>query len=114
MPSDDPVSWLLIEKGWTVLSADGEEVGRVFEVTGDDRDDIFDGLAFRPHSLGQARYVPAEQVGSITQDTVTLKLSKEEVERLGDFHEPPVQEQILPQGASLGRRIGSWLRGQRR
>jgi hypothetical protein len=114
VPSSDPVSWLLIERGWTVLSADGQEVGRVSEVTGDDRADIFDGLAFRPHSIRQARYVPAEHVGSITQGTVTLDLTMAEIARLGDFHEPPVQEQILPQRASLNQRIGSWLRGQRR
>jgi hypothetical protein len=114
VPSGDPVSWLLIEKGWTVLSADGQEVGRVSEVTGDDRADIFDGLAFRPHSMRHARYVPAERVGSITQGTVTLNLSTAEIERLDGFHEPPVQEQILPQRASLNQRIGSWLRGQRR
>ena len=31
----DPVSWLMIEPGWRVEAADGEEVGRVLEVTGD-------------------------------------------------------------------------------
>lgn len=110
----DPVSWLLIEKGWTVLSADGQEVGRVFEVTGDKREDIFDGLAFRPHLMRQARYVPAEQVGEITPGVVRLGLSMAEVEQLDDFHEPPVQEQILPEEASLNQRVGSWLRGRRR
>jgi hypothetical protein len=41
----DPVSWLQIEKGWNVVSADGVLVGKVVAVTGDEHDDIFDGLA---------------------------------------------------------------------
>jgi hypothetical protein len=27
--SGDPVSWLLIERGWTVYDAEGEKVGKV-------------------------------------------------------------------------------------
>jgi hypothetical protein len=33
----DPVSWLQIEKGWNVVSADGVLVGKVVAVTGDER-----------------------------------------------------------------------------
>ena len=46
----DPVSWLLIEAGWKVLAADGSEVGKVDEVTGDSNADIFDGLAIATSS----------------------------------------------------------------
>jgi hypothetical protein len=35
----DPVSWLQIEKGWNVVSADGVLVGKVVAVTGDEHDD---------------------------------------------------------------------------
>ena len=31
----DPVSWLLIEKGWKVVASDGNEIGKVHEVVGD-------------------------------------------------------------------------------
>ena len=41
--ADDPVSWLLIRRGWQVVSSDGAEVGNVDEVVGDDEHDIFDG-----------------------------------------------------------------------
>ena len=40
----DPVSWFLIEPGWEVVGADGESVGKVHEVVGDQERDIFDGL----------------------------------------------------------------------
>ena len=40
----DPVSWLLVEPGWTVVDAHGEKVGKVDEVLGDEQIDIFHGL----------------------------------------------------------------------
>ena len=40
----DPVSWLLIEPGWTVYDAAGKKVGKVKEVLADEQTDIFHGL----------------------------------------------------------------------
>ena len=84
----EPVSWLLIERGWKVVDADGEDVGRVEEVVGDTSSDIFNGLAVSTGLLAKPRYVPAEQVGEITEGEVQLKLPAEHVERLEE-HEPP-------------------------
>ena len=85
----DPVSWLVIEEGWKVVDAQGEDIGQVEEVVGDTANDIFNGLAVSTGLLGKPRYVPAEQVGEITDGQVQLTLSAEHVERL-DEHEPPV------------------------
>jgi uncharacterized protein YrrD len=69
----DPVSWLLIEPGWEVVGADGESVGKVHEVVGEPEEDIFDGLQVATSGvLGQTRYVPAEDVGRITEGRVQL------------------------------------------
>lgn len=84
----DPVSWLMIEEGWKVVDAGGEHVGRIEEVVGDTANDIFNGLAVSTGLLGKPRYVPAEQVGEISDGQVQLNLSGEHVERL-DEHEPP-------------------------
>ena len=84
----EPVSWLLIEPGWKVVDADGEDIGRVEEVVGDTSSDIFNGLAVSTGLLAKPRYVPAEQVGEITEGEVQLKLPAEHVERLEE-HEPP-------------------------
>ena len=84
----EPVSWLLIEPGWKVVDADGEDIGRIEEVVGDTSSDIFNGLAVSTGLLGKPRYVPAEQVGEITDGQVQLKLPAEHVERLEE-HEPP-------------------------
>jgi hypothetical protein len=108
----DPVSWLQIEKGWDVVTADGAELGTVFEVTGDENSDIFDGLAIKAKRFASARYVPAEQVGEIVPGEVRLTITSAEAESLESFTEPPLQETILPESAPLGRRLSNWLRGK--
>jgi hypothetical protein len=90
----DPVSWFLIEAGWTVLAADGSEVGKVDEVTGDSNADIFDGLAIATSALGKPRYVPSEQVAEIVEGTVRLKLSPEQVDALDEYLEPATSAEI--------------------
>jgi hypothetical protein len=92
----DPVSWLLIETGWKVLAADGSEVGAVDEVVGDDTIDIFDGLAIATSAFGKPRYVPAEQVAEITEGTVRLSLTREQVDRLDEYLEPATSAKIEP------------------
>ena len=84
----DPVSWFLIEPGWKVVDADGEQVGRIEQVVGDSSNDIFNGLAVSTGLLAKPRYVPAEQVGEITEGEVQLKLPAEHVDRLEE-HKPP-------------------------
>lgn len=42
--ASDPVSWLMIERGWVVYDATGTKVGKVKEVLGDLQSDIFHGL----------------------------------------------------------------------
>jgi len=84
----DPVSWLMIRPGWQVHAADGTQVGRVDEVTGDEDADIFDGLAIATSTLGKPKYVPAESVGPITEGRVDLTLTKEQVDALGELRRP--------------------------
>jgi hypothetical protein len=92
----DPVSWLMIETGWKVLAADGSEVGQVDEVVGDSGVDIFDGLAIATSAFGKPRYVPSEQVGEITEGSVRLSLSPEQVEQLSEYLEPATSAEIEP------------------
>jgi hypothetical protein len=49
----DPVSWFVIEPGWKVVDADGEQVGTVDEVVGDSGDDIFNSRGTCPRSRSQ-------------------------------------------------------------
>jgi len=104
---------LQIEKGWNVVSADRVLVGKVVEVTGDEHDDIFDGLAVKSKQSAHSRYLLGEQVGAIFPGVVTLKIASVETDTLEPFSEPAPQTRILPQKAPLGIRISSWLRGKR-
>ena len=91
-----PVSWLMIETGWKVLAADGSEVGEVDEVAGDSSVDIFDGLAIATNAFGKPRYVPSEQVAEITEGTVRLSLTREQIGQLGEYREPATSAEIEP------------------
>ena len=107
----DPVSWLLIEAGWKVLAADGTEVGKVDEVTGDSNADIFDGLAIATSALGKPRYVPSEQVAEITEGAVRLTLTREEAKHLGEYLEPATSATIEPDSkGGLGESVGADVR----
>jgi hypothetical protein len=97
----DPVSWFLIRSGWTVVSADGHELGRVDEVTGDETHDIFDGLAVATSMLGKPRYVPAEQVGTIEEGTVHLTITSDQFDQLGEYLEPATSAEIEPGGGAV-------------
>lgn len=62
----DPVSWLLVERGWTVVDANGKKVGKVDEVLGDEQTDIFHGLV-----VG-GKEVLAERIGEIREGEIRL------------------------------------------
>jgi hypothetical protein len=95
----DPVSWLLIEPGWTVESSDGQEVGRVEAVTGDSGADIFDGLAIASGVFARPKYVPAESVGEIVEGRVRLTLDRAAIDRLGEYDVPPESADVEPETA---------------
>lgn len=101
MATPTPVSWLMIEPGWRVESADGEEIGHVEQVTGDSSADIFDGLSIGSHLLSRPHYVAAEDVAGIFQGCVRLKLDRASVVGLPGFVEPATQEEVEPEKASL-------------
>lgn len=75
----DPVSWMVIERGWSVVDADGKELGRVDEVLGDQEADIFNGLQILAGVLAKPTYVPAERVGEIVEGRVQLELKSDEL-----------------------------------
>jgi uncharacterized protein DUF2171 len=111
----DPVAWTMIEHGWTVRDAAGEEIGRVDEVTGDENADIFDGLSLTEGILEGKKYVPSEHVAEIYEGDIRLDLSRAEVEALQTFKEPPPEEQVLPESSTWYQRIAwRWLTGRKR
>ena len=79
-----PVSWLLIEPGWQVVDASGGDIGRIEADTGDSNADIFDGIAVATGMLARPKYIPAEQVGAITEGTVHLTLERSALQQEHD------------------------------
>jgi hypothetical protein len=106
------VSWKVIQHGWSVRSSDGEDIGVVFLVVGDENEDIFDGLAITHHKgfavhnyADRPHYVEAAGVASIDDSgEVTLAITAEEAKSL-PVHDPPVSAEILPGKASLADRV---------
>lgn len=73
LEDDHPVSWLLIRFGWKVVSAEGEQVGRVWHVKAERSRDIFNGFTY-VSGLSFPRYLPAEDIAEIRRGVVELKL----------------------------------------
>ena len=65
--SGDPVSWLLVEPGWTVVNAHGKKVGKVDEVLGDETVDIFHGL------LVGGEEILADRVAEIREGEIRIR-----------------------------------------
>lgn len=71
-----PSSWLAARRGLPVLSGDGDDVGEVLHVLGDEGKDIFDGLVIESRvGSGGARFVDAEDVGEFFEAGVRLRLT---------------------------------------
>jgi hypothetical protein len=115
------VSWKSIEHGWNVVSSDGEEVGQVFLVVGDEGDDIFDGLAITQHGgafvfhnyVDRPHYAAAGQVASIDPGRVTLAMPAGEARHL-PLHDAPESARIEPESASRIERAETWLEHETR
>ena len=69
----DPVSWKVVEQGWKVVDEQGDEIGRVNEITGDPEADIFDGVEISRGLLSQTEYVPSERVVAIREGEVVVR-----------------------------------------
>jgi hypothetical protein len=99
----EPVSWLLIRRGWQVLASDATPVGRIGAVRGEPTKDIFNGIVVRANSAAP-RYIPSEYLAEIVSGRITLKLSAEELAAI-----PPEKRRQLAPSVSLSeflRRFG--------
>jgi hypothetical protein len=79
----EPISYLVLEKGTDVISADGERVGTVQHVLGDEEKDIFDGLVIDTRlGAGGLRFVDALQVAELREDAAVLTVAAADVAAL--------------------------------
>ena len=73
-----PISYLALEKGTPVVGSDGSEIGTVAQVVSDR--DIFSGLEVSSGLLTGNRFVPADLVEAITDESVSLSITSEEAD----------------------------------
>jgi uncharacterized protein YrrD len=79
----DPASYLTLEAGTDVLTADGRRIGVVEHVLRDEEADIFDGIVIDTTlGPGGRRFVDAPEVAEVRTDAVVLALSAADAERL--------------------------------
>jgi len=109
----DPVAWKAVEKGWAVYDRDGQEIGKLEEIAGDEEADIFDGFGVKTGTFGSAKYVPAEIVESIAVGEIRLTISGAEAASLEDMSEE-VEEQIIPEKSTWYQRLAWWTKGRNR
>ena len=86
--TDQPqVAWTAIDEDAVVVAADGNEVGKVKEVAGDEEHDIFDGLVVSHSRFDADRYIASERVKRIWPDRVETDLTAEEAANLPAYRE---------------------------
>jgi hypothetical protein len=102
-----PVSYLTLEQGTAVLSADGEEVGDVAHVLADEENDIFDGIVIS-HGLGRHSFADAEQIADLYERGVVLTLTAAEAEALPEPSENPAvmeEDPSEPEGSPVADKL---------
>jgi hypothetical protein len=102
-----PVSYLTLEQGTEVLSADGEELGDVAHVLADEENDIFDGIVIS-QGLGRHTFADAEQVAEIYERGVVLTLTAAEAEALPEPSENPAvmeDDPSEPEGSPVADKL---------
>ncbi len=69
-----PIAYQVLEKNVPVYASDGEQVGTVDHVVSAPAEDIFHGIVIRAE--GGQRFVPAEQVASLHEHGVDLRIAR--------------------------------------
>lgn len=79
-----PTAYQVLDEGVSVYAADGTVVGTVDHVVAAPAEDIFHGLVIRTES--GRRFAPADQVASLHERGVDLRIPADEVAALPEPH----------------------------
>jgi hypothetical protein len=83
MDLGEPISYLVVEPGADVYSADGERVGAVQHVLADEENDVFDGIVIDTElGPGGLRFADAPDVAELREKGVVLRLTAADVGKL--------------------------------
>jgi hypothetical protein len=93
MDLGEPVSYLVVEPGADVYSADGERVGTVQHVLADEENDIFDGIVIETdRGPGGLRFADAPEVAELREKGIVLTLTAAEV---GNLPKPEANPAVM-------------------
>lgn len=84
MDEGSPIAYQVLENGIPVYAADGVQVGTVDHVVAAPAEDIFHGLVVRVE--GASRFVAADQVASLHELGVDLRIDSSAVATLPEPH----------------------------
>lgn len=83
MDLGQPTSYLSLDPGTPVYSADGDQIGKVAHVLAAEDEDVFDGIVVGDHPFGvEHRFADADDVQEIFERGVVLKLDRAGCEQL--------------------------------
>lgn len=78
-----PISYEALERGTSVYSSDGNEVGTVYHVLADEHTDTFDGVVIaQQHHRHAHRFADADDIDRIYERALVLKLDRDAAQRL--------------------------------
>jgi hypothetical protein len=96
-----PISYEVLDRGVPVYAAEGDAVGTVEHVVAAEREDIFHGIVIRAEA-GQ-KFVAAEDVASLHERGVDLRISAEDVAELPEPHGAAPVKHIREPGVKPSR-----------
>ena len=103
------ISYKALERGVTVTTGDGVDIGTVDRVLDNVREQIFDGIVVR--SARGDVFVDAPEVAHIAERRVTLTIDASEAEELPGYEPGAPEFQADPRAGRIGRMFGgSWKR----
>jgi hypothetical protein len=85
MDSDKTVSWMAIRQSARVVDREGNDIGQVEAVLGDDEDGIFHGLALNLKGWGGHVELLADRVQRITPKRIYMDLEPGEAKSLDEL-----------------------------
>ncbi len=90
MEHGEPISYLTVSPGVDVISSDGDRVGVVEKVLGDEKTGIFDGIVIDIKlGPGGIRFVDAPEVAECREKAVLLAVATADIDRLPAPSENP-------------------------
>ena len=111
MDFGQPSSYLALDRGTAVYSADGVQIGKVAHVLAAEDEDVFDGIVISEHLFGAGhRFADADDVQEIFEHGVVLKLDRAACEGLPEPEANPAVMRDDPAESPAALRRGKLMR----